>query len=64
MIALVRLLRALPSFVADRFAAWLRRLAIAPHRPVEVEPGKVWCLRDRVPWPCDVVVRLTETAER
>lgn len=46
--------------VKDVIAERLRRLTLAPHRPVDVGDGQVWCLRDRVPWPCDAVVRLTE----
>lgn len=56
------MIRSLPAEMARRIAAFAQRLALAPHRPEEVKPGEVWCLRDQVPWPCDEWVRLTGEA--
>ncbi len=56
---LAALVCSLPAELERRFVAWARRVALAPHMPVDPGDGPPWCARDQVPWPCDEWVRVT-----
>ena len=61
---LAALIRSMPLFYERRFVAWAHRVALAPHLPQDIGDGSAWCLRERVPWPCDEWVRLTESYQK